>query len=168
MGDTLHILILCTGNSARSVITEGLLNHLGGSHLAAYSAGSMPTGKPNPFALEVLAQNGIDTSFARSKSWDEFAGADAVKMDVIVTVCANASNEVCPVWPGHPSSAHWGVADPAAISGSDAEKREAFAVCFAQMKERVSAFITGLEDGGDAHLLVKQIEHQYPDIARTA
>jgi len=165
--EKLNVLILCTGNSARSIITEGLLNHLGGDRVTAYSAGSQPTGKPNPFALQALRNNGIDPSFARSKSWDEFAVVTAPEMDIIITVCANAAGETCPVWPGHPASAHWGVDDPAAISGSDEEISAGFARCFDQMKERVTSFLEGLGNGEDLHRRAKTIEAHYPDMNKT-
>ncbi len=113
----------------------------GGSEFAAYSAGSQPTGKPNPFALEVLAQNGLDVSNVRSKSWDEFTGADATDIDIVITVCDSAAREVCPVWPGHPMTAHWGVADPAAVEGNDEAKRLAFATTYSQMMARTSALV---------------------------
>lgn len=155
-----NILFLCTGNSARSLIAEGIVRHRGGSKFAAFSAGSMPTGAPNPFALAVLQQMGIDTGFARSKTWDEFAGdgfagdgsSGVPVMDLIITVCANAAGETCPIWPGHPSTAHWGVPDPAAVTGSDADKRAAFAVTFDQMSRRVDAL---LALGPDSHDLAK-------------
>lgn len=163
MTDKLNILVLCTGNSARSLIAEGLLNELGGDWLNAYSAGSNPTGTPNPFALEVLQKNGIDTSFAESKSWSHFAAETSPEMDLIITVCSNAAGEACPVWPGKPSAAHWGVEDPAAVTGSDAEKRQKFKACFEAMKLRITAFISGLEDGGQPKELAFSIEQQYPD-----
>ena len=150
-----NILFLCTGNSARSLIAEGIVRHRGGSKFAAFSAGSMPTGAPNPFALAVLQQMGIDTGFARSKTWDEFAGdgsSGVPVMDLIITVCANAAGETCPIWPGHPSTAHWGMPDPAAVTGSDADKRAAFAVTFDQMSRRVDAL---LALGPDSHDLAK-------------
>ena len=147
-----NILFLCTGNSARSLIAEGIVRHRGGSKFAAFSAGSMPTGAPNPFALAVLQQMGIDTGFARSKTWDEFAGDESSGvpvMDLIITVCANAAGETCPIWPGHPSTAHWGVPDPAAVTGSDADKRAAFAVTFDQMSRRVDALLALGPDSQD-------------------
>jgi len=135
------ILFLCTGNSARSVIAERLMAELGGKEFLAYSAGSQPTGKPNPFAIEVLASNGIDISGVRSKSWDDFTGANAPAIDIVITVCDSAASETCPVWPGHPMTAHWGVADPAAIEGDDEKKRMAFATTYSQMLARISALL---------------------------
>ena len=161
--DKLNILILCTGNSARSLIAEGLFNHLSGDWLKAYSAGSNPTGKPNPYALEVLQNNGIDTTFAQSKSWAHFADDTSIEMDLIITVCANAAGEVCPVWPGKPSTAHWGVEDPAAVKGSDSEKRRCFQICFQQMEERITAFLNGIESGEDAQELAFKVEQRFPD-----
>ena len=104
----LNVLFLCTGNSARSIIAEGILRKLGGETFFSYSAGSQPAGKPNPYALAVLCEHDIDVSFARSKRWEEFANSDAPTMDLIITVCDNAAGETCPVWPGRPSMAHWG------------------------------------------------------------
>ena len=159
----LNVLILCTGNSARSIIAEGLLNHLGGNRLNAFSAGSNPTGEPNPYALKVLQNNGIDTTFARSKSWNYFANDNSIEMDLIITVCANATGEVCPVWPGKPSSAYWGVADPAAAVGSDSKKLRCFQICFEQMKERITTFLTGLEAGEEAKGFASKVEQMFPD-----
>lgn len=124
----INVLFLCTHNSARSILAEALLNHIGKGRLKAYSAGSSPRAnqQPNPLGLKVLQATGISTEGLRSKSWDEFAGPDAPHMDLVITVCDNAAGEVCPYWPGHPATAHWGYADPSAGEGSDAQKLEAF------------------------------------------
>lgn len=135
-----NVLILCTGNSARSILGEAVFNHHGGGKFRAYSAGSKPAGQPNPFAIDLLKREGIDTAFARSKSWDEFALPDAPAMDFVITVCDSAAAEECPYWPGAPVSAHWGLPDPAAVEGSDAEKAVAFAQTYAALLRRVGAF----------------------------
>lgn len=140
-GRTLNVLFLCTGNSARSILAEAFLNSVGGGRLRGYSAGSRPAGKVNPFALELLEKNRIGTAGLRSKSWDEFAGPGAPQMDFVFTVCDNAAGESCPFWPGQPVSAHWGVADPAAVQGSDAEKRKAFLGAFMQLSARIRLFV---------------------------
>lgn len=136
-----NILILCTGNSARSIMAEALFNLLGQGRINAYSAGSHPVGTVNPFAVEQIAALGYSPTTLRSKSWDEFAAPDAPIMDMIITVCDNAAGEVCPVWPGSPISAHWGFADPAAAQGSDAHKREAFAQIRSQIQDCVQRFV---------------------------
>ena len=138
---TYNVLFLCTGNSARSIIAEAILLREGAGKFMAYSAGSQPTGQPNPYTIDLLKGLNHDTSFARSKSWDEFAGPDAPQMDFIFTVCGNAAEESCPVWPGHPATAHWGVPDPAAVEGSEAEKRAAFSETYRMMRNRISAFV---------------------------
>ena len=140
---TLNILVLCTGNSARSILGEALLNHLGQGRIKAYSAGSRPSGEVNPLALETLAKHGVPSEGARSKSWDEF-GAGAVPpaptFDFIFTVCGNAATEVCPVWPGHPATAHWGVPDPAHVEPLEA-RRDAFEDAYQSLKRRIEAFL---------------------------
>lgn len=136
-----NVLFLCTGNSARSILAEALLNREGAGRFQAYSAGSRPSGRPNPFALALLEHEGFKTGFARSKSCDEFAGPDAPQMHFIFTVCDFAAAEECPFWPGHPATAHWGIPDPAAVQGSDAEKAVAFAEAYAQLRRRVAAFV---------------------------
>ena len=148
MPDTKNVLFLCTGNSARSLIAEGILRHRGGLSYQAFSAGSKPTGTPNPNAIAVLQKHGIDTGFAESKSWDVFAGEAYGEMHIIITVCANAAGETCPIWPGHPATAHWGVEDPVAVTGSDAEIEAAFALTYEQM----DAWITALLGLGDLQL----------------
>jgi protein-tyrosine-phosphatase len=142
MTDTpLNVLFLCTGNSARSILAEAVMNHLGQGRFKGYSAGSRPQGQPNPFALSLLQREGIDTAFARSKSWDEFAAPGAPKLDFVFTVCDNAAAEECPYWPGQPVSAHWGLPDPAAVEGSDAEKALAFADTYRALTRRIGAFV---------------------------
>ena len=135
-----NVLVLCTGNSARSILAEALFNHLGGGRFKAYSAGSQPSGTVNPVALETLDKHGVPLPEARSKSWDEFAAPGAPEMDFIFTVCASAAGEACPIWPGHPSTAHWGIADPAHVEPL-AARREAFATAYRQLARRIGAFV---------------------------
>jgi arsenate reductase len=135
-----NVLFLCTGNSARSILAESLLNYWGRGRFRAYSAGSFPTGCVNPLALELLARLKIPADGARSKSWDEFAEPGVVEFDFIITVCDNAAGEVCPAWPGQPVTAHWGIADPAATTGSDAEKMLAFREAFRVLEHRIRIF----------------------------
>lgn len=137
----LNVLFLCTHNSARSLLAEGLLNSIGKARFSAYSAGSMPSGRPNPLAVEKLVQLGIDTAGMRSKSWDEFAQPGAPAMDLVITVCDDAAGEVCPVWPGHPATAHWGIADPSAVRGSEGERRAAFSRTAEVLKRRIEALV---------------------------
>lgn len=141
MTDLYNVLFLCTGNSARSIMAEGILNHKGGGRFKAYSAGSHPSGKVRPESLRQLELAGISTEGLRSKSWDEFAVADAPRIDFIFTVCDNAANEVCPIWPGHPMTAHWGVADPASVSGTPEEIERAFRDAFSMLDRRISLFL---------------------------
>jgi len=137
----MNVLFLCTGNSARSILAEAYLNSAGGGKFKAYSAGSKPGGRVNPFALELLERTRIDTTRLRSKSWDEFAKPDAPKMDFVFTVCDSAAAEPCPYWPGQPMSAHWGVPDPAAVEGGDDEKRRAFRQAFSALSARINLLL---------------------------
>lgn len=136
-----NVLFLCTGNTARSILAEKILAKDGQGKFRAFSAGSQPKGAVNPFALKVLEGFGYPTDGTRSKSWDEFAGEDAPKMDFVFTVCDNAAGEACPYWPGQPMTAHWGVEDPAAVEGSDIEKERAFVTAFRYLRNRISAFV---------------------------
>lgn len=135
-----NVLFLCTGNSARSILAEGLLNAEGKGRFHAYSAGSFPKGAVNPFALKALQRAGIPAEGYRSKSWDEFAKPDAPVMDFVFTVCDDAAGEVCPVWPGHPVTAHWGVPDPAAVGGSDVDRMRAFRETLRILSNRIRVF----------------------------
>ncbi|ACO32630.1 MULTISPECIES: arsenate reductase ArsC [Acidobacterium] len=141
MSGSYNVLFLCTGNSARSIMAEAVLNHLGQGRFHAYSAGSHPSGRVRPEALVELDSSGISTVGLRSKSWDEFAAPGAQHMDFVFTVCDNAANEVCPVWPGHPATAHWGVADPAAMQGSADEIARAFHDAFVVLERRISLLL---------------------------
>ena len=138
---TFNTLFLCTGNSARSILAEAILNEIGAPHFKAWSAGSQPKGEVHPYSLDLLRHLGHEIGDLRSKSWDEFAVPGAPEFDFIFTVCDNAANEACPAWLGYPASAHWGIPDPAAAEGSEAEKRLAFSEAYRQMKNRISAFI---------------------------
>ncbi len=135
-----HVLFLCTGNSARSIFGEAILNRLGAGKFRAYSAGSSPAGKVNPRTIQLLERLGYPTDDLRSKSWDEFAAPDAPALDFIFTVCDNAANEVCPVWPGMPITAHWGVADPAVVAGDDGKIEAAFRQAFTILQRRIELF----------------------------
>jgi arsenate reductase (thioredoxin) len=151
MNDRIYnILVLCTGNSARSVIAEALLNVLGKGRFHAYSAGSRPSGKVQPMAAELAAKLGYDTAQLRSKSWDEFSGPDAPEMDLVITVCDNAAGEACPVWLGAPVTAHWGVDDPAAVEGDEDKRRHAYMKAFADLRRRVELLVA---------LPVEKLEH---------
>lgn len=136
-----NVLVLCTGNSARSIMAEALINTMGRGRFKAYSAGSHPGGTVNPFAVEQVSATGYPVDELRSKSWDEFAAPGAPKMDFVITVCDNAAGEVCPYWPGSPLTAHWGFEDPAAVVGSDDHRRQAFRKIFRQILTRVQIFV---------------------------
>ena len=136
-----NVLFLCTGNSARSIMAEALLNHKARGTFTAYSAGSHPSGTPRPEALAQLASAGISTAGLRSKSWDEFAAPNAPHIDFIFTVCDNAANEICPIWPGHPMTAHWGIPDPAAVKGTPDEIARAFRDAFTILDRRIGLFL---------------------------
>jgi arsenate reductase (thioredoxin) len=159
----LNVLFLCTGNSARSIMAEAILNDLGRGRLAGYSAGSHPSGKVNPFAIELLRAKRLPTEGMRSKNWDEFAQPGAPFMHFVFTVCDQAATEVCPVWPGKPMTAHWGVPDPAAVQGSDEEKRRAFLAAYAELHRRITIF-TSLPLDKLKGLALKQ---KLDDIGRT-
>lgn len=135
-----HVLFLCTGNSARSILAEAILNQVGRDRFRAFSAGSHPNGKVNPYALDLLQRLGMNTAGLRSKAWDEFSGADAPHLDFVFTVCDNAAGEVCPVWPGQPMTAHWGMPDPAAVEGTDLDKATAFRETFRGLERRIQMF----------------------------
>jgi arsenate reductase (thioredoxin) len=138
----LNVLFLCTGNSARSIMAECILNRLGAGKFRGYSAGSHPAGKVNPFALNLLRKSNYDVSHLRSKSWDEYAASGAPKLDFVFTVCDDAANEVCPIWPGQPMTAHWGLPDPAKAEGTDAERSLAFADTMRMLTQRIGIFVS--------------------------
>ncbi len=139
----IHVLFLCTHNSARSILAEAALNHIGRGRFKAFSAGSSPreNQQPNPLGLQVLRNAGISTEGLRSKTWDEFSKPDAPHMDLVITVCDNAAGEVCPFWPGHPATAHWGYADPSEAGGGEAEKLEAFRQTLLAIRRRLDLLI---------------------------
>ncbi len=155
---TPNILFLCTGNSARSVMAEALVNSLGEGRFKAYSAGSHPAGQVNPFTIELLSAEGHAVEDLRSKSWDEFAAPGAPKMDFVITVCDNAAGEVCPIWPGQPVSAHWGFEDPAAFQGPDEEKRRLFRLIYRQIASRIRLLLDLPVDELDRQSLQQKIK----------
>ena len=143
MADTpYNVLFLCTGNSARSIMAEAIVDRVGGGRFKGFSAGSHPKGEVHPFALDILKKLNYDTGYVRSKSWDEFAAPGAPRMDFVFTVCDDAAKEECPYWPGQPMTAHWGVPDPAAVQGSEVERRLAFADAFRILNNRISIFVS--------------------------
>jgi len=142
MKDSYNVLFLCTGNSARSIMAEAILTYRGKPRFKAYSAGSHPSGRVRPEALRELEAAHLPTDDARSKNWDEFAQPDAPQMDFVFTVCDNAANEVCPIWPGQPMTAHWGIADPAAVTGSPDEVQRAFREAFVALDRRIGLFLS--------------------------
>ncbi|MGZ9894747.1 arsenate reductase ArsC [Bordetella bronchiseptica] len=152
-----NVLFLCTGNSARSILAEGLLNGLAGDRFQAYSAGSMPKGAVHPLALATLASYSLPTDGYRSKSWDEFAAPDAPQMDFVITVCDNAAGEACPIWPGRPVTAHWGVPDPAAHEGDEDERMKAFHDAARMLKRRIELFLSLPLDSLDAMSLQAEL-----------
>ena len=153
-----NVLFLCTGNSARSILAEGIVNHWGKGRFKGFSAGSQPKGQVHPYALDQLASLGMSTSGLFSKSWDVFAVAGAPQMDFVFTVCDNAAGEACPVWPGQPITAHWGIPDPAAVEGSEMDKRNAFREAFASLDTRIKLFMALPFTSLDCLALQKRLE----------
>jgi protein-tyrosine-phosphatase len=153
-----NVLFLCTGNSARSIIAEALLNYWGKGRFRAFSAGSHPKGQVHPLALDVLRRARVPVDNARSKSWDEFATPDAPPLDFVFTVCDNAAQEVCPIWPGQPMTAHWGIADPAAVDGTDEEKERAFARALRELDARLKIFTSLRLEALDRLALQRQLD----------
>ena len=158
-----NVLFLCTGNSARSILAEAILNKLGRNSFRAFSAGSHPRGDVHPLALSQLSQVGLPTDACRSKSWSEFEGPEAPNLDFVFTLCDNAANEVCPTWPGQPMTAHWGIPDPAAVEGSEQKKRQAFNVAFLQLQTRIGLFLA-LPIGSIDRM---SLQHQLKEIGGT-
>lgn len=158
MPDPYNVLFLCTGNSARSIMAEGIMNFKGRPRFTAYSAGSHPTGTVRPEALSELRAAQIPTTGLRSKSWDEFSKTDAPRMDFVFTVCDNAANEVCPVWPGHPTTAHWGIPEPAAVTGTKEEIQKAFRDAFFLLDRRIDLFLSLPHGSIDRLSLKKELD----------
>jgi arsenate reductase (thioredoxin) len=157
-GRIFNVLFLCTGNSARSIMAEALLNYWGKGRFHAFSAGSYPKGQVHPMAIAVLERNHIPVADARSKSWDEFADAGAPRLDFVFTVCDRAAQEMCPVWPGQPMTAHWGIADPAAAEGTDADKTRAFNNAFRELDARLKIFTSLRLESLDQLSLQRQLD----------
>jgi protein-tyrosine-phosphatase len=153
-----NVLFLCTGNTARSVMAEVMLNAMGQGRFQAYSAGSHPKGVVNPYTIDLLEKNRLPTSGLRSKAWDEFARPGAPALDFVVTVCDDAASEVCPVWPGGPMTAHWGIPDPAAVEGSEADKRKAFFNAYSQLQHRLSILVSLPMDKLDRLALQRRLD----------
>ncbi len=153
-----NVLFLCTGNSARSIMAEVILNHHGKGRFRAFSAGSHPAGQVNSFAIEQLRRTSLPIDGLRSKNWEEFSAPDAPPLDFVFTVCDKAAGEVCPVWPGQPMTAHWGIEDPAAVEGSEDNKRQAFAQAFTQLNRRISIFLSLPFSKIDAMSLKKELD----------
>ena len=165
---TYNVLFLCTGNSARSIIAECVLNKLGRGRFRAFSAGSFPKGEVHPYALELLRRQAFDTATLRSKSWNEFAVQGAPQLDFVFTVCDNARGEVCPIWPGQPMTAHWGMPDPAAVEGNEAERRLAFAETLRMLNNRIGAFVNLPLKSLDKLSLQQQIDEIGRDLPASA
>jgi len=157
-GRVFQVLFLCTGNSARSIMAEALINHWGKGRFVGHSAGSHPTGQVNPIAIELLEHMQMPTAGLRSKSWDEFAAAGSPDLDFVFTVCDNAAGEQCPVWPGQPMTAHWGVADPAAVEGTDTDKWLAFRRAFRELENRIRIFVNLRIDSLDRLSLQREVD----------
>jgi arsenate reductase (thioredoxin) len=153
-----NVLFICTGNSARSILAESLVNHWGKERFRGYSAGSFPRGQAHPYALDLLRRLNLPTDGLRSKSWNEFAGEHAPQMDFVFTVCDQAAGEVCPVWPGNPVTAHWGAPDPAAVEGSEVERRQAFRDTFRILETRICAFTSLRPESLDRMSLKRRVE----------
>ncbi|MDX2276547.1 MAG: arsenate reductase ArsC [Hyphomonadaceae bacterium] len=164
MSKTYNVLFLCTGNSARSIMAEAILQRVGAGKFNAFSAGSMPTGRVNPHAVHLLQRFNYKTDGFRSKSWDEFAQPGAPALDFVFTVCDNAAGEVCPIWPGQPMTAHWGVPDPAAVEGSETEIAAAFADIYGRLQNRITIFVNLPIESLDRLSLQKRLQ----DIGRTS
>ena len=158
MTRTYNVLFLCTGNSARSILAERLMEQHGAGRFRAFSAGSFPKGAVHPLALKLLVEQGLPTEDLRSKSWEEFTAPEAPKMDFVLTVCDQAANEPCPVWPGHPITAHWGVPDPAAVDGSEAQQMLAFREAFAALGRRIAIFASLRLEALDGLAIRREVE----------